>query len=865
MVCRQVLWTLWFFAVAAAALSLGVGGALAADPQANVRAEDSWWADTSGDSFPASPTRWERGYMLWYNVPSGTVPGAGASIRLPAGMDEVWCETASYFDWDGAASTSGVRAVADLSGQLVLGIDAVPTFAVETPPFSAARSISDPVLASDVEIRTVTLDLTVSASLAGYNWFNVDLLWPWSIPEGLSYRVLEPGPPPTGFSGGADGHYDASDPAALGPGLYPFTAEVEITRSGDLTEIAMGGHLYHKPASSGFYGTSTPVAPVTGTEIVVTIAPGVDATFTAAGTTEFTGGSGVVRGVQFEPIVAGMGPATPRFFEVVRSERMSLSGTALHGFGLSIQGDNIVAGTVTTPGHALYDIQFDEDEWCFDRNSATEADLAEFVAGTYEIALKGSDGVVRDFTVVLADKALPAETPVFTQPMGFETIDRRPTVCWQQPTDPNVSAAFFEIWSLGGDYDFGEFRDPTETCYTPAEDLAHGAYLLTPFFVVRDEGTTAEGVPYASNYATGTDAYFNVVSSALLTWTGTAGAAWDVGATPNWTGEGTLYHDRDRVLFDDTATTTTIDVAPGGVEPWSVTFDNSTVVFVLEGGAIRGTTGLTKRGSGLLRIRSANAFGGPTRVEGGTLQLENLAALGGPGSPSPMTLGEGTVLNLRHNGDNTGAGEVLAFGNDVTLEGDARIDVRRLSGSTAGNKRLELGALEIGDATLTVGGAHGYALRFSGLTSVTGDATLDVDSADLQLLGGLAVLEARTLIKEGAALLTIDGPQQYAAGSVLEILDGAVWLGSDAGSETAANLSISVTDAAVYFGCDQHLDTLTIGDGGRAVFAGAGVVVLQHLVLDGVDLGAVALTPEPATLALVALGGVAALLRRRRR
>jgi hypothetical protein len=230
-----------------------------------------------------------------------------------------------------------------------------------------------------------------------------------------------------------------------------------------------------------------------------------------------------------------------------------------------------------------------------------------------------------------------------------------------------------------------------------------------------------------------------------------------------------------------------------------------------------------------------------------------------------MTLGEGTVLNLRHNGDNTGAGEVLAFGNDVTLEGDARIDVRRLSGSTAGNKRLELGALEIGDATLTVGGAHGYALRFSGLTSVTGDATLDVDSADLQLLGGLVMFEARTLIKEGAALLTIDGPQQYAAGSVLEVLDGAVWLGSDAGSETAANLSISVTDAAVYFGCDQHLDTLTIGDGGRAVFAGAGVVVLQHLVLDGVDLGAVALTPEPATLALVALGGVAALLRRRRR
>ncbi len=868
MVCRQALWTLWFFAVAAAALSLGVGGALAADPQANVRAEDSWWADTSGDSFPAAPTRWERGYMLWYNVLGGTVPGAGASVSLPAGMDEVWCETASYFDWDGAASTSGVRAVADLSGQLVLGIDAVPTFAVEAPPFSAARSISNPVLTSDVEIRTVALNLTVSASLVGYNWFNVDLLTPWSVPDGLSYRVIEPPDgwqPPVGWHGGPDGHYQADDASALGPGTYHFTAEVEITRSGDLTESAMGGHLYHKPASSGFYGTSTPVAPVTGTEIIVTLAPGVDATFTAAGTTEFTGAGNVVKGVQLGPIVAGMGPAKLSQISIVRSARMSLSGTMIHSFWLDLAGDNIVEGTLTTPGHAVYGIRFDEDEWCFDRNSATEADLAEFVAGTYEIALKGSDGLVRNFTVVLPDKALPAEMPAFAQPMGFETIDRRPTVCWQQPTDPNVDGVYFEIWSLGDEYEFGEFRDPAETCYTPAEDLAPGAYLLTPWFSDHEEGTTAAGVPYHADFATGTDAYFNVVSSALLTWTGTAGAAWDVGATPNWTGEATLYHDRDRVLFDDMATTTTIDVAPGGVEPWSVTFDNSTLVFVLEGGAIRGTTSLTKRGTGLLRIRSANAFSGPTRVEGGTLQLENLAALGGPGSPSPMTLGEGTVLNLRHNGDNTGAGEVLAFGNDVTVEGDARIDVRRLSGSTAANKRLELGALEIGDAALTVGGAHGYALRFSGLTGVTGDATLDVDSADLQLLGGLGMFGAGTLVKEGAALLTIDGPQQYAAGSVLEVLDGAVWLGSDAGSETAANLSLSVTDAAVYFGCDQHLDTLTLGDGGRAIFAGAGVVVLQHLVLDGADLGAVALTPEPATLALVALGGVAALLRRRRR
>jgi hypothetical protein len=42
-------------------------------------------------------------------------------------------------------------------------------------------------------------------------------------------------------------------------------------------------------------------------------------------------------------------------------------------------------------------------------------------------------------------------------------------------------------------------------------------------------------------------------------------------------------------------------------------------------------------------------------------------------------------------------------------------------------------------------------------------------------------------------------------------------------------------------------------------------VALKHLVMDGVDLGAVVMTPEPATLALLALGGLGVLLRRRRR
>jgi len=136
------------------------------------------------------------------------------------------------------------------------------------------------------------------------------------------------------------------------------------------------------------------------------------------------------------------------------------------------------------------------------------------------------------------------------------------------------------------------------------------------------------------------------------------------------------------------------------------------------------------------------------------------------------------------------------------------------------------------------------------------------------LSGGLSSAPGVVIEKSGDGTLVLSGLQSYGPGTLLEILGGIVLMNTDAsgtGLMADADLSILVADAELYFGCDQHLDTLEIGDGGKVVFAGAQVVVLEHLVIGGMHLGATTMTPEPATLGLLALGGLGVLLRRRRR
>ena len=116
-----------------------------------------------------------------------------------------------------------------------------------------------------------------------------------------------------------------------------------------------------------------------------------------------------------------------------------------------------------------------------------------------------------------------------------------------------------------------------------------------------------------------------------LVWTGNGvGGSWDVQSSQNWSNTATMlpdvFYNLDYATFDDTATTNNGVVnLSGAVSPSSVTVNNTAVNYTLgastDPGVISGTGGLTKNGTGMLTLNTANSFTGPTVINGGTLVI----------------------------------------------------------------------------------------------------------------------------------------------------------------------------------------------------------------------------------------------------
>ncbi|MDG1300588.1 MAG: autotransporter-associated beta strand repeat-containing protein [Opitutae bacterium] len=215
-----------------------------------------------------------------------------------------------------------------------------------------------------------------------------------------------------------------------------------------------------------------------------------------------------------------------------------------------------------------------------------------------------------------------------------------------------------------------------------------------------------------------------------IDWDGSTDMVWTNPDSTSWSGD--TYNDGDNVIFGDTgAGTVTVS---GPVAPFGVVVNNTAGNdYTFTGGAIGGTSTLSKSGDGVLTLASANTYTGATTVDAGRLTITDGASLGTVEGSTTVTTnaalsveGDITVteaLNLTGAGDGTGA--LRSDGNNTVSGAIAMTPARIETVDGTGKLILSGGITGSGGSNILVGdiqvdslinlGANGIQFAGSGL------------------------------------------------------------------------------------------------------------------------------------------------------
>ncbi len=223
-------------------------------------------------------------------------------------------------------------------------------------------------------------------------------------------------------------------------------------------------------------------------------------------------------------------------------------------------------------------------------------------------------------------------------------------------------------------------------------------------------------------------------------WSGAIDNVWDVtsdptgasGATANWITSASLTPTRyveaglgqiDSVIFDDSAVGSTAVSLNTTVSPVAVTVNNSSLNYSITGtGAINGTGGITKSGTGSLTLQTANGFTGGVTLNGGALNVNNNTALG----TGTLTINGGTIDNT--SGSAVVAANAQAWNSDFTFNGSNNLTLGAAAMNASRTVTVGAGTLAVGGVSgtgfgLTKEGAGTLAIgasSYSGATAVNG-------------------------------------------------------------------------------------------------------------------------------------------------
>lgn len=285
----------------------------------------------------------------------------------------------------------------------------------------------------------------------------------------------------------------------------------------------------------------------------------------------------------------------------------------------------------------------------------------------------------------------------------------------------------------------------------------------------------------------------NITSSELPVWTGKQTTEWSTAIIPalkNWGLVGqagtTDFLPLDNVLFDDTATTTTVDISGGDITPNAVRFNNSAKTFVVNGpGAITGAANIVKDGIEEVTISSAHSFTGPVTLNAGILSVPTI--------------------------DNSGVNSPLGAGNTVAFNGGTL--------NVAGGSTDRAFTLDVGNGTIKTDGTFTYAGLISGAgnLSKTGFGTAVFTGVRTGFNSGLVLKEGTVQFSTVDAL---GGPTQTVTldGGALEYT-GAAALDWGVAAQTRTINSLSGGTIRVTQGVPGN--GLSLGRAGSLTGAGA--------------------------------------------
>ncbi len=273
--------------------------------------------------------------------------------------------------------------------------------------------------------------------------------------------------------------------------------------------------------------------------------------------------------------------------------------------------------------------------------------------------------------------------------------------------------------------------------------------------------TAPDGTPYTL-LANGGALILSVASPrapGIVTWAGGVSSnKWDIATTQNWRRNGTadVFVSGDTVQFDNTGATNANVTLAAALPVASVVVNSSANYSFSSNGAIAGTGGLTKSGSGMLTLNATNTYTGPTVVTGGTLAVNNL---NDGGVASSVGASSGNASNLIING-----GTLMLTGPQTNT-----------------NRNFMLGA---NGAGVDISPA-GNSLQVSGVINGTG--ALVKNGAGVLILAGNNTYSGGTTLANGTILLASAGANSNGLGTgSVTIVNGTLSMSDVQASETAA-------------------------------------------------------------------------------